>query len=734
MTPRRGPRVRPQSPAQPGRPSLGVLLLAVAGAVVVAWFIALTRQADVPQGELWPHVLRLLGQRVGIVAAALLWSAGACGFGCELRFLMPAGASLGLRWLYRAALGLGASAVLVLALGALGAGWAVVGVWALGVAALGRCLWLERDEIRRALREPLTFDGWEWMWVGLSVAGLVVALLALFLPPLDYDVLEYHLGVPGRYLEAGRIVGLPTNVYSNFPLATEMHYLVGVGALGKVAGGCFAKVMNVVFSVLAGLGVAALGKEVFRSRRAGLLALAAFATTNWLLVLACVKPYVEPALTAFTVLALLALVRWLATARVQVGWLALAGVVAGLACGTKYPAAVFLVLPVFVFLCAQALSRADRARGIRDAALFLVVALLAFSPWLIKNVLVTGNPVFPLLQGLLGGGGWGAADVARWAQAHPMGIMQPARLLSDLGGLLLVQGELPPLALSPAAFVFVPLLLFVRRRRVLVGVLVGYVALCVLLWLLFTHRIQRFLVPSLAVLVALSAGGVEALRARRLRTLMRAVALLLLVISLGVVLDSKRPAVHRLWAVDLARPEPLLRELLGMYPASEFARELAAGERMLSVGEARSFYFGAMVHTETVFDPKLLDELIAEYPEPRKLGGQLLERGFRYVFVNWMELARLQTTYAYEFQGRRHAGYSERIDSGLFEALEAAGVISPVRAYGPPLYTLESPEGWWYAPTVEALLEGAPELASAQIVFHPASYVVYRVEGSPGDE
>ncbi len=704
-------------------------------ATAVIWLLVLAWQAESAEGAgRWVVVLRLFAQRLRILAVALAWVLAVLGIGCEVGGLVLPDVARGERWLFRAGLGVGVSAVLILVVGALGEFWAIWGLWGLGITALARRIWAERRELREALGTRLALEGWEWLWVLVSVVVLILALISVFLPPLAYDVLEYHLGVPARYLEAGRIGGLASNVYSNFPLTAQMHYLVGLATLSKVEGGCFAKLLNVFFSAIAGLGVAALALACFRKRRVALLALAIFATTGWFLVLACAVAYVEPFLVALTVLAILALVRGVEAGPAGTRRLIVAGLLVGFACGTKYPAVLFLAVPAVAYLAFRSLVAPSSGKlVVARASVFAVAAVLAFSPWLLKNLLVTGNPVFPLLQGLFDGGGWGAAAQARWEQAHPLGISQAGRLLGQLGQVLFrTDHELPALIFSPAAFVFIPLLHFFRERRGLVLHLVGYVILCVLVWLLFTHRILRFLVPAAAVATALSAGAVEALKRERLRTLLRVAAALLM----GMSLFMAWPFLPKVWAADLSRPAEFFQPYLRIYPypACTFAEALPAGERMLSVGEARSFYFGPNVHTETVFDPKLLDALLADDPQPGELARRLKQRGFAYIFLNWWELSRLQATYAYQYGGRRHAGYSEGVNSTLLDRLEAGGHITPVRGWGPSVYTVETPEGWRYPPLDEPPLPGVETRDEAVIAFHPAVYMIYRIEGRTPDD
>ena len=83
----------------------------------------------------------------------------------------------------------------------------------------------------------------------------------------------------------------------------------------------------------------------------------------------------------------------------------------GLAMGTKYNGLLtFFLLSCFVPLAGM--RRADSPPGMarlrREGAsapsapgcLFAAVALAVFSPWMIRNTLWTGNPVYPLYDGL----------------------------------------------------------------------------------------------------------------------------------------------------------------------------------------------------------------------------------------------------------------------------------------------------------------------------------------------
>ena len=88
------------------------------------------------------------------------------------------------------------------------------------------------------------------------------------------------------------------------------------------------------------------------------------------------------------------------------GWLLRAGAMAGLACGTKYTAAVLLPIALAWIVMSHLQAKAapgQRARKtfwkplLADLARFVVPALLLAMVWLLKNLLMTGNPLYPFL-------------------------------------------------------------------------------------------------------------------------------------------------------------------------------------------------------------------------------------------------------------------------------------------------------------------------------------------------
>jgi 4-amino-4-deoxy-L-arabinose transferase-like glycosyltransferase len=226
------------------------------------------------------------------------------------------------------------------------------------------------------------------------LAGSLLAVAVLDLvPPVARDELTHHLAVPALYLQAGRMVEIPFADQTYYPMLLTLLYTPLLALVSENA----PKVLHLAF----GLGSAALVCAYLRTRVDDALALFAallLFTTPTVAALAS-SAYVDLALLFYSAAALIALLRWSETGRSP--FLLASALAAGSAAGTKYNGVLVIVL-----LAAGVVLLAPERRGWRPLvalAGFGLVSLVPLVPWLVKNVAETGNPVFPLLNGLLGG-------------------------------------------------------------------------------------------------------------------------------------------------------------------------------------------------------------------------------------------------------------------------------------------------------------------------------------------
>jgi hypothetical protein len=147
------------------------------------------------------------------------------------------------------------------------------------------------------------------LWLWLAAPFLAVIVLGAMLPPVEFDVREYHLQVPKEFYQQGRITHLPHNVYGNMPLGTEMLSLLamvlsGDWWLGALAG----KTVTALMAPLTALGLLAAGRRFF-SAPAGAAAAALYLSTPWIVRISTAG-LVDGAAGCYLLLAVYAMLLW----------------------------------------------------------------------------------------------------------------------------------------------------------------------------------------------------------------------------------------------------------------------------------------------------------------------------------------------------------------------------------------------------------------------------------------
>lgn len=335
-------------PAEPGQ---------LAGLAQSAWRLLATTGLTLLAGGLGRRILKL-DELPPLVRLAL--QAG-LGFGLLSIGVLAVGSSLGLpAWLPWAAW-LGLSLLM----------FRPILAWLREWHALAE-LWSASGAFERLLASLL----------GIIFLGALAVALA---PPTHYDTLVYHLALPDTYLRVGRVSYLPWLMSWGMPQGAELLYTWAAG-LGGIETGAL---MGWCFGLVAMVGLLGWLSQVFDARAAWVAAAALLGGLTPVVVLS--SAYVEWLVFLQALGGLILLLEWVRSGRIS--RLALAGLFCGLAVGSKYTSAVLAAAGVV--LLAWQLRRQPRL-FLRQAFIFGGTALLAASPWFLKNLLATGNPLHPL--------------------------------------------------------------------------------------------------------------------------------------------------------------------------------------------------------------------------------------------------------------------------------------------------------------------------------------------------
>jgi len=213
----------------------------------------------------------------------------------------------------------------------------------------------------------------------------------------------------------------------------------------------------------------------------------------------------------------------------------------------------------------------------------------------------------------------------------------------------------------------------------------------VMLWWFFTHRLERFLVPTIPLGIVLVMGGVE-FAWQRGTPFRVAIGLLL---GLGV-LYQMTACLFLTGDNRILVPLALLRD---DSPVQEQAtpRTSAAhrwlnanilpDEKVLLVGDAQVFDLEMPVFYNTCFDRSILVDLIADR-SPEESVEALQSQGIRYVWIDRNELKRYRSPGNY--------GYDPRLTDEYLNSLIEKQVLVPIRS---DRSSLPIPDGLWEVST-----------------------------------
>ncbi len=602
--------------------------------------------------------------------AALVLLAAAVGLaGYPLESWLPA-AGRGLRPLARIVLGLAFWIAVLFVLAALGALRLPALLIVAGAAAVAALLTCRHRRAQPAGTAGDRRSGQRRRWrppnrlTVLAVAALAAVLLPLYLlaltPTVSWDAGAYHLTVPKLWIAHGGFREVAFNVYSNWPLATELLFAAAM-LLGDFI---VAKLVHFAFGLLTLYAVYVGCRQVFskcshrpgrRGQASGWLAMALF-LANGVVLYEIRVAYVDLAHAFFFTAGFLFLVRALrpdpgGPATPDPGAdsaLLLAGLCAGVVAAIKLngiAAAAILGALHLPRLAAAARAGELLAAARRFGTRFVLPVLAFWVPWLVKSAATTGNPFYPLL---FGGPYWspGLGEQLRvWQSSIGMGrepldyLLLPLRVILDGGsGYARFDGEV-----GGFWIVVLPLALWVARRHALVRRCLAAAGLYFVFWA-FSSQQMRLLIPVLPLLSI--AGGVAAVElverlpwpavrplGRRL-LLLGSLALLVWSASGG----TAKPTRGRYLLAAASALERYLEEegdlrQTAVHPVYGFLRTLPADVRLLFLNTNQGFFCDHDFVADSFFEASQIADWLAPVATVAELRERLAAAGITHLLV-----------------------------------------------------------------------------------------------------
>lgn len=455
----------------------------------------------------------------------------------------------------------------------------------------------------------------------LRFTGLLVALLFIFAlltalaPPLKFDTLAYHLSLPQQYILDGRINFVEGNVFWGFP---QLPHMLSTWALAL--GAQWGALIGWAMGLLCVLGLASHLSARLGQRAAWVVVAALL--SGYSLAASLGWAYVDWTSMLMAWAMLFSMDLWIGKRETR--FATLAGVFAGLAFGSKYTAGLLVPLGLIVLLLRK--PRAWSAAGLYLAAAFFI----AF-PWLLKNVMVTGNPLYPLL---FLGGEMDAFRVAYLQGFAPQASWMDVVLLPLRATLFGIEGariagapgyeaSVGPLLLALGALAIFSDQSLKRDQRglklIATIIAIGGLLLWVVAGVVSGHLIRTHLYysifPAFAMLAGFGCLRLSRINLKNLKLEWVVAGLICFVLFLNVVQVGQETIKSRVipYLSGQISAQQYVDSNLGSYgSAMQTLQQLPAGARVLMLWDSRGYYCVSLC------DP---DELIDRWPHDIATNG-----------------------------------------------------------------------------------------------------------------
>ncbi len=474
-----------------------------------------------------------------------------------------------------------------------------------------------------------------------GVVALFMLLMALT-PPLEWDALMYHLRVPAQFLKHGRIYLPEDNLHTAYVGLVHMLY-VPLLAFGSQSGSAL---LSVFFALALGLAVFESCRQFLSDGTAGLALCSLWGSTS--ILLTAITPRVDVTVALFLFLAHHALLKALCGSHGRRAFY-LSACLLGLAIGIKYPAIIYLIALVPLIVRAAWCRPEHFLRTARNLVLFSILCLAAAFPWLAKNWLLLGAPLYPFL-GSARIEPWLAAlyphqgdalpiihEIVRW----PSQISAPFNILTLIRapGALSVEAEGALYYPSPI-FLLLPLwVLLIRRNRILNWLVLPAISYLVMLTLVWPYSVVRYLVPALApftiVSVDIAVRVWQRLVPARLVVGLSGLIFGITLLPVGIIAKAYLVKTNVLaHVIGRSSVESYLTRRGRGYAhmVSYVNRNLPKEARVLLIFEARGYYFNI---------PVIQDNVLTNWPllaRSKAAGNCLRGTGISHLLVNRVAL------------------------------------------------------------------------------------------------
>jgi len=481
---------------------------------------------------------------------------------------------------------------------------------------------------------PSLQPGWEKVAFLLLIVCLGAGLLLVLTPEIGKDALIYHLAVPKLYLRHHGFYFIHGNIFSNYPLHSEMLYVIGLFLQGDT----LAKGIHFAVLLCVLLGMYQFIRHTMNENAFPVISMVVFYTIPHVFVTSHMA-YIDLFVTFYSLAAVFAFINWFD--RSERGWLILCGTFSGLAAAAKYTSLLLPLLGCLGILWASHYHRTEFRKVVHTLFLYTSVVICVGIPFYLKNWFMTGNPIYPFFYEIFGGRGWEPEQARSYSLfVQNLGIGREFIDYILLPWNISFRAKMNSLQfdglLGPIFILTLPFLVGIRKLSIQMKFIAVYCIATFMFWASTAQQI-RYLIPVFPFL-AIMTGYILTYYKRK--PILFGILIFLIAGSLVFniyhitrdFLKIKPAGV----VVGLESREAFLSRMLPSYGMFQFANENLPRDSRIFLIYMKNWIFlcNHGCYSDSMFESYTIRKILAVSPTPEAVFRELKERRFTHILYD----------------------------------------------------------------------------------------------------
>lgn len=422
-------------------------------------------------------------------------------------------------------------------------------------------------------------------FIFIILAQLIMTFIFNLGPVIGWDAPNTYLYVGKAYAASHGLTHIPSHIFAAGPQLIELIFATGI----LLKDGILAALLNWWIGLFMVLAVYCIGRR-FSSRRISLMAASIFISMPLFIYYA---EEAKPTLGVhfFGILCAWLFIRYMENREFR--YLLLSGLFGAFAMASS----VLSLLPITGLACVYLVSSITKKRRprtvIKELFLFFLIIFVVGSPFYIRSAILTGNPVFPYCYKFFGGANWNVElhnYLKRYYPAQDLNIFKIIKYVFYDYTISPAGSNIVDKAASPLFLIYIPLLIFIRRKPVFVSTVLVFTAIYFLGFYFSSAHMRRYSIVITPFLCVLSAYAISELNTKGKILKLANAASLILFIAFGMVVSGSylRPRLPA--AVGIQSSEDYLSKYYDFYDTLVYANKHTPASSKILLLWAHGYY------------------------------------------------------------------------------------------------------------------------------------------------